>query len=363
LLPVASLLEKDWSGRGQHTEFQKHEKKLVDSILDAQEVLGSTRTAIVQSVRCKRILLARKTVRCNRNFSKEKAIEEAAHLNKLDHSHVVQVIGTYIMGNELSILMYPVAEYNLESFTNDLDPRSHTEAEWINRLLSLRSFIGCLVVAVEYLHSHMTKHMDIKPQNILVRNVSRSTVPCVGAFKIYIADFGISRSYENLDAIETEGPTMFTPKYAAPEVVDKQKRGLSADIFSLGCVIVEIVTTLDYYFRDTKIVSPETRYTATIRKSTDGQHPLHDLYEILKSHEYGDTSYQANVDAVCDFLGEKSMSDLPKMLSRNPQDRPSATSLASDFKHRRKCCMSAADPLEAAARDTTEQETNEPFTP
>jgi serine/threonine protein kinase len=89
------------------------------------------------------------------------------------------------MGNELSILMYLVAEYNLESFTNDLDPRSHSEAEWINRLLSLRSFIGCLFVAVKYLHLHMTKHMDIKPQNILVRNVSCSTAPRVGDIKIY----------------------------------------------------------------------------------------------------------------------------------------------------------------------------------
>jgi serine/threonine protein kinase len=138
---------------------------------------------------------------------------------------------------------------------------------------------------------------------------------------------------------------MFTPKYAAPEVVDKQKRGLSADIFSLGCVITEIVTMLNYYFRDTRIVPPEIRYTAAIRKSTDGQHPLHDLYEVLKSQVYGDTSYQANIDAVCEFLGAQSMSDFPKTLSKNPQGRPSATSLASNFKHRRKCCMSAADPL------------------
>ncbi|KAF1939991.1 hypothetical protein EJ02DRAFT_513476 [Clathrospora elynae] len=65
------LIEQNWSGRGQHADFQKDERKLPSEILDVQETLGKTSSAIVESVKCRRILLARKTMFCNRHFTKE----------------------------------------------------------------------------------------------------------------------------------------------------------------------------------------------------------------------------------------------------------------------------------------------------
>ncbi|KAF2791073.1 kinase-like protein, partial [Melanomma pulvis-pyrius CBS 109.77] len=369
LWPVDPMVEKDWSGRGQHAEFKTHEKKLLDDILNVQDLLGSTSTAVVQSVKCKRILLARKTIRCNRYLTKDKAIEEVAHLSRLKHSHVVQVIGTYTMGTELSILMYPVAEHNLETFIQDLDPRNQSELVWTRKLVALGAFFGCLVHAVEYLHSNMTKHMDLKPKNILVRHIRYSAISSVLEYKVYIADFGISRSYDTLDDTETDGPTMFTRKYAAPEVVDRQKRGLSADIFSLGCVFAEIGATLDYFQRSFDPAS-STRFdyeTAKIRTTNDLDH-LQKLQDILDSNEYGDRSYQANIDAVCEFLGEirwdhlvsrfvtQITSEIPRMISKDPLNRPSATSLALSRNILLQCCQSGSDPLEAAPLDSTNQE-------
>ncbi|KAF1980167.1 hypothetical protein BU23DRAFT_396924, partial [Bimuria novae-zelandiae CBS 107.79] len=61
---------------------------------------------------------------------------------------------------------------------------------------------------------------------------------------VYITDFGLAKYYTSIATSETEGPTMFTRKYAAPEVVEQDKRGFAADIFSLGCVFVEIITVI-----------------------------------------------------------------------------------------------------------------------
>ena len=84
--------------------------------------------------------------------------------------------------------------------------------------------------------------MDIKPTNILVRDIRRSAVRNNSfAYKVYIADFGIARSYLTAADSETENPTGFTRKYAAPEVVEQEKRGFSADISSLSCVLLEII--------------------------------------------------------------------------------------------------------------------------
>jgi serine/threonine protein kinase len=377
------MLESDWSGRGQHAAFLKRETKMLNTILDVQDILGTTSTAIVQSVKCKRILLARKTIRCSERFTKRKAIDEVAHLSKLNHSHVVQVIGTYIAGNELSILMYPVAESNLESFMQTLDPGTQLRHEWEGSVIALSSFFGCLSHAVDYIHLNLTKHMDIKPQNLLVRNIQRSKIDCSLDYKIYIADFGIARSYEKLEFTDTEGPTMFTRKYAAPEVVDRQKRGLSADIFSLGCVFVEICATISNFFPYTPAPAPASMfgqlasYRSTAHQhakiSSNGEYdPLRCLKALLASNEYENTSYSANIYSTCNFVEEmhyaedlsplytsemaiKVLTRLPletvaNMLRENPLERPSARLVASSFTVGM-CCEAGTDMLEAAPEE------------
>lgn len=267
------------------------------------KVLDSTNTAIVESVRCKRILLARKAIRCGRHLRKEHVLEEVAHLSRLTHAHIVQVIGTYTLGDNFSILLYPVAEYNLETFMQSLDAEVGIESHYDDyyppgteldmkieshihsiheglreKRFSLMCLFGCLGNAVDHIHGTITKHMDIKPTNILMRNMSGSCNPHQARWKPYIADFGISRSYTSPIAAETEGPTMFTKKYAAPEVVDRQ---LPVDIFSLGCVFLEVISVVG---SSLPISQPQSLF----RK----------LERLLESNEYGDFSYQANISAV-----------------------------------------------------------------
>lgn len=65
-----------------------------------------------------------------------------------------------------------------------------------------------------------------------------------GPYKIYFTNFGISRAYASMEESETEDPTSFTRAYAALEVVLQEIRGLSVDIFSMGCVYGEMLATI-----------------------------------------------------------------------------------------------------------------------
>jgi len=112
------LDEQNWSGRGQHAEFKPDEVDLVP--LKAERILSTTANAVVESVMCRRIRLARKTIKCGRHMKREDAVTEVEHLQRLSHFHLIQVIGTYIMGKDLSILLYPVTEYNLETFIDSI---------------------------------------------------------------------------------------------------------------------------------------------------------------------------------------------------------------------------------------------------
>ncbi|KAH7319060.1 kinase-like domain-containing protein [Rhexocercosporidium sp. MPI-PUGE-AT-0058] len=252
--------ELNWSGKengGQHVEFNKGDALPFEVI----GPIGTSLTAQVDKIRCRRILLARKTMICGRRMTLEEALVEVEHLQKLRHPHIVQLVGSYLQGKKFSVLLYPVADYELTVFLDEVldivqeTPDMKERAAKGNRtvragalfvgpapqaIAAMWSFFGCLVDAVRYIHSTARKHLDIKPGNILVRKHPQATY----GYRIYIADFGISRSFKYLDHSQTDTHIRRTPKYCAPEVWEQDVHGRAADIFSLGCVFMEMLTIL-----------------------------------------------------------------------------------------------------------------------
>ncbi len=221
--------ELNWSGRGQHVEYS-----MEDSLpLLIGSAIGHSATALVDQVYCRRIKLARKSMTLTRRTVLETAMNEVVHLQRLRHSHVIQLVGTYLQGRTFAILLYPVCDSNLTSYM---------EGATSSELMDMIVFFPCIAHAVDYIHSANIKHMDIKPGNILVRKKRYGSG--IQYHHVYIADFGISRHFETDHHSETDSPTARSFKYCAPEVAKQDKRGRKADIFSLGCVFIEMLTVL-----------------------------------------------------------------------------------------------------------------------
>lgn len=88
-----------------------------------------------------------------------------------------------------------------------------------------------IVQGLEYLHSRGVAHCDIKGQNILL-----------GETGAKLADFGCARW---IDPAEREGDAEAiggTPMFMAPEVARGEEQGFAADIWGLGCTIIEMAT-------------------------------------------------------------------------------------------------------------------------
>lgn len=312
--------ELNWSGKGQHVTFAP-----TDPIpLTVLSALGVSLTAKVDKALCRRVALARKTMRCSRKWTIVEALGEVYHLQNLRHHHIVQLVGSYLQGREFSILMYPVPDCHLGTFLEDIADMDLVDTGIVEfpslfsrRLSSLARAFACLTSALAYVHDHTTKHMNVKPQNILVRETE------IGVYRMYLADFGLSRSFAAQNHSQTDGPTSRTPRYCAPEVFQHERRGRAADIFSLGCVFAEIFTVLG------------------------GRHP-HDFADYRKAEtEY--ESFHANIQHVKCWVLEMSLSsyeDLPQrdrryrhslvtdpnliyllieMISHEPEKRPTAT--------------------------------------
>jgi serine/threonine protein kinase len=373
LWPTDPDTEENWSGRGEHLELTFSEKAFLDEKLQFQELLARTTTAVVDRVKCGRISLARKTITCNRHFTKQQAIEEIAHLKSLNHAHIVRGIGTYLLGSKLSILIYPAAQYNLGSFLECMDDTSCElkTGSQINEKLHLAlldmatsslSFYTCLSSALSYIHFKFIKHMDIKPHNILVTATQSLSGDLYSderpytEYTVLLADFGTSRSYQELSATETDRPAMFTRKYAAPEVVSQETHGLPGDIFSMGCVFLEIAAAIgtaseillddehktDFAFLTTNML--HNFFEKSVRTSCAYHSNARAICTELLSRSSGSTRFPYLNSMYNGILGET----LRRMLSEDPKARLSAAELLATFRSTPGCCDVGSKPLEAS---------------
>jgi serine/threonine protein kinase len=164
----------------------------------------------------------------------EQLREEARIIHRLCHRHIIKLIGTYTWTTLFGIIMAPVAETDLQQFLSQID--SMRNGELVDRAREyLLSWTGCLLRGLDYLHEMRVKHRDIKPSNILIKG---------GA--VYFTDFGISKIVPEGLTTGTNGPFgPMTRAYVAPEALrDDARRGRAADVFSLGCVFLEMGTAL-----------------------------------------------------------------------------------------------------------------------
>lgn len=248
----------------------------------------------------------------------------------LKHNHIVAFVGTFSRKGQFAVLMYPVAICNLAEYLKDASesnlPRNRREPRQWKTLLTA---FGCLSSAVRYLHtSRKIKHKDIKPENILVDRYG----------SVLLADFGISKQYE--DDTLTEGTTPFTDKYAPPEVVDQDKRGLSSDIFSLGCVFLEMATvTLGESLENLSCAVFDTRNRQSYRDSPSKvSNWISQLKRvaILEAHSSYSAGSQnpSDSDHIIDNqnLTTQHLDAVLSMMSRSPTDRPSITAVYELFK-------------------------------
>jgi serine/threonine protein kinase len=161
--------------------------------------------------------------------------EEARIIQRLRHRHIVEVAGTYTWSNRFSILLSTVADTDLRKLLEEVDgiPNGQRRDEARDKLMS---WAGCLIRALDYLHEMRVKHRDIKPSNILVKHNT-----------VYLADFGTSKIIPHEHTTGTTGDYgAITIRYAAPEALqqDDARRGRATDIYSMGCVLLEIATAL-----------------------------------------------------------------------------------------------------------------------
>jgi serine/threonine protein kinase len=193
--------------------------------------------------------------------------------------------------------MLPVAECNLQEYY-DLVPSSP------DKLSLLRSFLGCLSSALQYIHSIKVRHRDIKPHNILVKSD-----------RVYLTDFGIALDWQHLTRSTTTADSGKTWIYAAPEVARYEKRNTAADVWSLGCVFFEIATVV------------KSSAITDIRAFFDSKSGNHRFYANIANFSRWAATLRGKGSSKDDIIFKW----VRAMLEENPEDRPTAAELFEDI--------------------------------
>ncbi|KAH7086896.1 kinase-like domain-containing protein, partial [Paraphoma chrysanthemicola] len=157
----------------------------------------------------------------------ESFMTELQILQRINHHHCIELVASYTDSKFFGLLMAPVADCNLSAFYG------HVASNEANKKI-LRTFFGCLAHALQFLHNSKVRHRDIKPENILVKGSA-----------VYLADFAISLDWESLTRSTTTADSAKSWTYCAPEVASHQKRNSSSDVWSLGCVFLEMAIVLE----------------------------------------------------------------------------------------------------------------------
>ncbi|HYW74979.1 MAG TPA: protein kinase [Pyrinomonadaceae bacterium] len=171
------------------------------------------------------------------NFVIKRFRNERQILAALDHPNIGRLLGG---GTTSSGDPYFVMEYI------DGQPLyKYAEANHLNIAGRLRLFMQ-ICDAVHYAHEKLVIHRDIKPTNIMV---SAAGVP-------KLLDFGIAKLLDPQLVSDTTpqttlGVRLMTIEYASPEQVQAQPVTFRSDVYSLGVILYELLTSQSpYRFRN-----------------------------------------------------------------------------------------------------------------
>jgi serine/threonine protein kinase len=204
-------------------------------------------------------------------------LREARLAAAVDHPHVVSVFGVGEHAGRLFLAMQWVDGLELRTI---LDRQQRLDPKRAVRIGTQ------LAMALDAVHRAGLLHRDVKPANVLVRDIG-------GQDHAYLADFGIAKMPEAEGDLTRTGLVIGTPGYMSPEQLQGHKADSRSDLYALGCIVFEALT---------------------------GHRPFGDAHD--QALRWAQVSSPPQVaSALCPALGPRYDTFLSRALARDPQDR------------------------------------------
>ncbi|MFN2603943.1 MAG: protein kinase [Gemmatimonadaceae bacterium] len=190
----------------------------------------------------------------------ERFLREIDLSSNLDHPRIPRVLDSGVVGE---LPFYVMTYIEGESLRARLDREKQLSFDEAIRIA--KEVTGPMTHA----HRHGIVHRDIKPENIVL-----------SADGVYVLDFGVARAIieSASDRLTSTGVAVGTPAYMSPEqALGDQDLDARSDIYSLGCVIYEMIVGLPPFVGVTSQAVMSRRFAAPAA-------PLHESREGVPEH-------------------------------------------------------------------------------
>jgi serine/threonine protein kinase len=271
----------------------------------------------------------------------------------LSHDHLLKCLASFVFSSKYHMI-YEKADCNVEEFMKrNANPRklpNFTTVDLAQQLFGLADAL-CFIhnqgssdsredttlLSVPKKSSRKSGYIhDIKPENLLMFIYNG---PGGKAYWFRMSDFSCAKVVDILETVSGKDRDSWktasrsgTPVYRAPEAITEGRTSRPYDLFSLGCVFLELLVWFldDYYalkaFRDQRecLLSPDTYedegfyYKPTEDEQFRLREPVSKKIEDVRSRCSGALKVIADV--------------IPKLLQMDPQQRPTAQQLVAILK-------------------------------
>jgi serine/threonine-protein kinase len=160
---------------------------------------------------------------------RERFIREADLAAALRHPHIVGIHDRGEHDGQLWIAM----DYIEGTDTGELVQKRYPAGMPAELAIPI---ITAVASALDYAHKKGLLHRDVKPANIIVTDLESDDR------HVFLADFGIARSLDDISGITTTNMTVGTVAYAAPEQLMGEEMDGRADQYALAATTYHLLT-------------------------------------------------------------------------------------------------------------------------
>ena len=158
------------------------------------------------------------------NVARDRFVAEAKAAASIDHENVVTI---YQVGEHERLAWIAMKWVPGETLESRLQREGTLEENEVRRLT------GQIAKGLAEAHRRQLVHRDIKPANIWIGDTDQ---------RVRILDFGLVRITDNAPALTATGMLAGTPNFMSPEQAKGQDLDARSDLFSLGCVMYQMLT-------------------------------------------------------------------------------------------------------------------------
>lgn len=237
---------------------------------------------------------------------------EAQILQQLDHPHIVEYLGFVHRSGH--------SPYLMTGFEHGGSLLDHMRRVGTLSIKAAASIGRQVCWALEKGHSRHIIHRDLKPENMLLTAVSGKGEDV----HVRVADFGIAKVQGSLGSgLTRSGAFVGTPQYAAPEQFIGTPATGAADVYSLGAVLVFLMTARPV-IKKAHLAAPEDIYLqlqdrlpATVQRNKDPEDDNRRMNTILAQVMQFDPELRCSVEQL-DRMLEALLEDRDPMVEAPP---------------------------------------------